>query len=74
MRNNELYIKNQNFRENVYEEYYENFNFLKKKNYSKFSESVFTKNLFRNRMMNEMFGEVVPIILYHEDLNSMCFL
>ena len=73
LRNNELYIKNQNFRENVYEEYYENFNFLKDKNYSKFSESVFTKNLFRNRMMNEMFGEVVPIILYHEDLNSMMF-
>ena len=24
-------------------------------------------------MMNEMFGEVVPIILYHEDLNSMMF-
>ena len=36
-----------------------------------FSEKKFTKSLLRNRMLNELFHETVPIILKHDDLNSM---
>ena len=34
-------------------------------------EFFFCKDLLRNRMLNELFYEVVPVILNHDDLNSM---
>ena len=33
----------------------------------------YTNELLRNRMLNELFHEVVPVILKHDDLNSMYF-
>lgn len=38
-----------------------------------FQETRFTDNLLRNRMMNEMFYEAVPVILHEDDLNAMYF-
>ena len=38
-----------------------------------FTERLFTRNPLRNRMMNELFEEIVPIILQEDDLNSMAF-
>jgi asparagine synthase (glutamine-hydrolysing) len=38
-----------------------------------FSEKRFTNDLLRNRMLNEMFFEIVPPILNQDDLNSMYF-
>jgi len=35
------------------------------------TEDRFTPNLLRNRMMNELFREVVPVILHEDDRNSM---
>ena len=40
-------------------------------NDQKFSEVNYCKDLLRKRMLNEMFHEVVPVILKHDDLNSM---
>ena len=37
----------------------------------KFSEENYCDELLRKRMMNELFHEVVPVILKHDDLNSM---
>ncbi len=37
----------------------------------KAKEFFFCKDLLRNRMLNELFYEVVPVILNHDDLNSM---
>jgi asparagine synthase (glutamine-hydrolysing) len=38
-----------------------------------FSEQHYTHSLLRNRMLNEMFHEAVPVILHEDDLNAMYF-
>ena len=38
---------------------------------STFCEDDYTPNLLRNRMLNELFSEIVPVILAEDDLNSM---
>lgn len=36
-----------------------------------FVERQYSSNQLRNRMLNELFNEVVPVILHEDDLNSM---
>lgn len=36
-----------------------------------FDENFYSKDLLRNRMLNEMFHESVPVMLYEDDTNSM---
>lgn len=36
-----------------------------------FEEATLAKDLLRNRMMNEMFYETVPVMLHEDDLNAM---
>lgn len=38
-----------------------------------FKEEIYTSSLLRNRMLNEMFHEAVPVILHEDDLNSMYY-
>jgi asparagine synthase (glutamine-hydrolysing) len=38
-----------------------------------FSEVTFTGDLLRNRMLNELTQEAVPVILHEDDLNAMYF-
>jgi len=38
-----------------------------------FAEKYFTPSLLRNRTLNEMFHEAVPVILHEDDLNAMYF-
>jgi len=38
-----------------------------------FSEKRYVKGLLRNRMLNEMFNESVPVILHEDDLNAMYY-
>lgn len=38
-----------------------------------FSESRYCEGLLRNRMLNELFHEVVPVILHEDDLNAMYY-
>jgi asparagine synthase (glutamine-hydrolysing) len=38
-----------------------------------FAEHHFTESLLRNRMLNELFHEAVPVILHEDDLNAMFF-
>ncbi len=73
LKNFKLYINNPKFRGNIYETYFKNFSFLRKFKNQKFHEMNYCNNLFRNRMMNEMFNEIVPVILFHDDLNSMMY-
>ena len=47
--------------------------FSKKKYNIVFNDKKFTKSYLKNRMINEMFYESVPIILQEEDINSMYF-
>lgn len=38
-----------------------------------FTESVYCDGLLRNRMLNELFSEAVPVILHEDDLNAMYY-
>ena len=65
------YIKNPFNRENIYEENFDLWQFSRSKNKLEFFEEKYCKEFLRNRMMNEMFHETVPVMLKHDDLNSM---
>jgi len=67
----DLYIKNPKFRNHIYDRSKEISQFLHKPYSNNFSEKIFTKNLFSNRRLNELFHENTPLILNEEDLNSM---
>ena len=74
----DLYIKNKNFRDHIYDNSSEFINLLnedlKKKFSFKFSEKKFNvKSLLKNRALNEIFHEIVPVILMEDDTNSMFF-
>jgi asparagine synthase (glutamine-hydrolysing) len=71
LRKYDLYFKNKNFRDHIYDEYPNEIFISKKK--IKFYEKNFTTDLMRNRMMNELFYEIVPVLLHEDDLNSMNF-
>jgi asparagine synthase (glutamine-hydrolysing) len=45
--------------------------FLRKDFREDFSETTYSDSLLRNRMTNELFHEVVRVILHEDDLNSM---
>jgi asparagine synthase (glutamine-hydrolysing) len=47
--------------------------FSKKKYNISFKDKNFSKSYLKNRMINEMFYESVPVILQEEDINSMYF-
>jgi asparagine synthase (glutamine-hydrolysing) len=50
------------------------FRALMRKDFSEgFAESTYADDVLRNRMMNELFHESVPVILKEDDLNSMMF-
>ena len=66
-----LYVNNPAFRKHIYQ--YEEFKknmFLNTKNH-KFVEENYSKSLMKNRMANELFNEIVPVVLKEEDLNAM---
>ena len=73
LQNSKLYIEDPENRDLVYEKN------LGVSQYSvtaiehKFTEENYCDELLRKRMMNELFHEVVPIILKHDDLNSMYY-
>ena len=67
------YIENENDRSLVYEDDLNIIDYSMSKINNKFEEKKFCNELLRNRMMNELFHEVVPVILKHDDLNSMFY-
>ena len=71
LRKKDLYIKNKNFREHIYLN--NNFfkSFLKNDWEENFYEEEYTTDLMRNRMLNEVFNEIIPVALFEEDLQSM---
>ena len=68
-----LYIKNPKYRDHIFD----GADFLKKilvKGEPRvFKESLFVMSLMKNRMLNELFEEVIPVILKEDDRNSMKF-
>ncbi len=73
LKNEFFYLQNSNNRSLVFD----HSNILKKfskENFSlSFEEEIFTKDLMRNRMLNELFYEIVPNILRHDDINHMMY-
>tara|TARA_B100000780_G_scaffold278832_1_gene253906 strand:+ start:264 stop:2102 length:1839 start_codon:yes stop_codon:yes gene_type:complete len=68
-----IYIRDKKNRNNVFETNLGINTFSKFKNKLNFTEKEYSSNLLRNRMLNELFHEVVPVLLKHDDLNSMFF-
>jgi asparagine synthase (glutamine-hydrolysing) len=71
LQNPDLFYKNPDFREHIYYEKDKFYSYFKKKIVSNFFEKKYSKNLMKNRMLNELFHESVPVILKEDDLNSM---
>jgi len=73
LKNYKLYINNSRFRKHVYQ--YENFKkkiFVKRKKMN-FIEQKYVAPLMKNRMINELRNEIVPVVLKEDDLNSMYY-
>ena len=73
LKNHEIYIKDPENRSLVYEENFNVRSYSIQNFQSSFEEKKYSSELLRNRMLNELFHEVVPVILKHDDLNSMYY-
>ena len=73
LRDPELYQNNPEFREHIYLNNNAFATYLLEKWEEPFTENDYGLSLLRNRMLNELFEESVPVILREDDLNSMAF-
>ena len=71
LQNPDLFKINPNFRRHIFQDPKFIKNFMKKIKYQKFNEENYVSNNLKNRMINELFHESVPVILKEDDLNSM---
>jgi len=71
LKNPNFILNKSNFRNHIYLDKKKINKILIKENNKKFEEKNFTKSILKNRMMNELFHESVPVILQEDDLNSM---
>lgn len=72
-RNANLYIEQPGHREHVFEGSAELRNLSIVVEPDRFSENQYSTSMLRNRMLNELFHEVVPVILKEDDRNSMFY-
>ncbi len=69
-----LYINDPERRDNFYPDVEEFSKFLKVETKTIFpKDKLFTKSILRNRLLNELFFETVPVILKEDDMNSMFY-
>jgi asparagine synthase (glutamine-hydrolysing) len=74
LRDPELFVRDASFREHIYFDAPEFASWLQNGfagDTEPFHERSFTPDLLRNRMLNELFAEAVPVILHVDDLNAM---
>jgi len=69
----ELYFENPGLRDHIYYDSAGFGQYLLRDWSEPFSEHMFSESVLRNRMLNEMFYEVIPVILHEDDLNAMFF-
>ncbi len=69
----ELYLKDPTIRDHVFLNNHQFAAYLCRDWYEEFSESNYSDSLLRNRMLNEMFHEAVPVILHEDDANAMYY-
>jgi len=73
LRNPTLYWANPGIRDHIYLDAKNFAAYLKRDWHEAFAESTYVDSLLRNRMLNELFHESVPVILHEDDLNAMYF-
>lgn len=73
LRNPDLYANNTEFRDHIYLNQDIFKGYLKVGFDENFKETQYCDGLLRNRMMNEMFEEAVPVALHDDDMNSMYY-
>jgi len=66
-----LFIKNKNKRSYIYDHNKELSKFFYKPEKNNFSEKKYSRSLLKNRMINEIYSETVPVMTHSEDLNFM---
>lgn len=69
----DAYTKNPGMREHIFLRSDEFAQWLSPPWREPFAEERYTDDLLRNRMLNEMFHEAVPVMLHDQDLNAMYF-
>lgn len=67
----DLFVRNRDFRDHIYLNADEFAGYLTGPFSEGFSEEAYAGDLLRNRMLNELFHESVPVILHEDDLNAM---
>ena len=73
LRNPNSFVDNPGMREHIYLNADEFAGYLSTDWKEPFTEERYTESLLRNRMLNEMFHESVPVILHEDDLNAMYY-
>jgi asparagine synthase (glutamine-hydrolysing) len=71
--NPDLFVDNPDFRDHIFMDADEFSRYLSKPWHEAFAETRYSDRLLRNRMLNELFHEAVPVILHEDDLNAMYF-
>ncbi len=69
----DLFVRNPDFRDHVFLNADDFAATLRRPWSEPFQEKRFTPHLLRNRMLNELFHEAVPVILHEDDLNAMYY-
>jgi asparagine synthase (glutamine-hydrolysing) len=73
LRDADLFVRDPSFRGHIYLGAEEFATYLTEPFSNGFTERDFTSNVLRNRMLNELFAEAVPVILHEDDLNAMYY-
>ena len=71
LRDPDLFVRDPAFRDHIYLGAEGFAGALRQPWHEAFSERTYRSGLLRNRMLNEMFHESVPVILHEDDLNAM---
>ena len=69
----DLYLKDADFRDHIYLNNDLFSSWLHHSWSEPFTEKNYGCGLLRNRMLNELFAEIVPVVLHEDDLNAMTF-
>ena len=73
LQNPNLYHERSNFRDHIFDASDHIQEYFLEPFTESYSEKYFTGNLLRNRMLNELFHEITPVVLHEDDLNSMFY-
>ena len=73
LRNPDLFVDDPGFRDHIFLDAESFAKYLRSDWREPFFETRYTDGVLRNRMLNELFHESVPVILHEDDLNAMYY-